>query len=105
EVTAAGARLLTQFGVALAAPTSKRIFCRPCLDWSERRYHVAGHVGAEICRRCLELDWLQRRRDTRALRLTPAGASGPAETFGVTIVDDDKAALRTGGLAEARRSV
>src|SRR5262249_33805987 len=83
EVTAAGARLLAGFGVALAPPTPPGIFCRPCLDWSERRWHVAGHVGAEICRRCFELGWLQRRRDTRALRLTPAGASGLAETFGV----------------------
>ena len=88
EVTAAGARLLTGFGVALAPPVRRRIFCRPCLDWSERRYHLAGHVGAEICRRCLELGWVQRRRDSRALRLTPAGANGLAETFGVTICED-----------------
>jgi DNA-binding transcriptional ArsR family regulator len=88
EVTAAGARLLTAFGVELAPPVRRRIFCRPCLDWSERRYHVAGHVGAEICRRCLELGWVQRRRDSRALRLTPAGAIGLAETFGVTIVEE-----------------
>jgi Mn-dependent DtxR family transcriptional regulator len=88
EVTAAGARLLAEFGVALAPPTSRRIFCRPCLDWSERRYHVAGHVGAEICRRCFELGWVQRRRDSRALRLTPAGVAGLAETFGVAIPDE-----------------
>jgi DNA-binding transcriptional ArsR family regulator len=88
EVTAAGTRLLTGFGVQLAPAVSRRIFCRPCLDWSERRYHLAGHVGAEICRRCLELGWLQRRRDMRALRLTPAGAIGLAETFGVTLVDE-----------------
>jgi hypothetical protein len=83
EVTAAGARLLTEFGVELAPPVSRRIFCRPCLDWSERRYHVAGHVGAEICRCCLERGWLERRRDTRTLRLTPAGAIGLSEAFGV----------------------
>jgi DNA-binding transcriptional ArsR family regulator len=94
EVTAAGARLLTEFGVELAPPVRRRIFCRPCLDWSERRYHIAGHVGAEICRRCLELDWVERRRDTRALRLTPAGAVGLAETFGVTVVDASEPALR-----------
>jgi DNA-binding transcriptional ArsR family regulator len=88
EVTAAGARLLTAFGVELAPPVSRRIFCRPCLDWSERRYHVAGHVGAEICRRCLELSWVQRRHDSRALRLTPAGANGLGETFGVAIVEE-----------------
>jgi len=50
ELTPAGVRLLTAFGADLAPPGSRRIFCRPCLDWSERRYHVAGHVGAEICR-------------------------------------------------------
>ncbi len=97
EVTAAGARLLAAFGVALAAPTSRRIFCRPCLDWSERRWHVAGHVGAEICRRCFELGWVQRRRDSRALRLTPIGAIGLAETFGVSVADE-------GGPAAHRQS-
>jgi DNA-binding transcriptional ArsR family regulator len=95
EVTTAGARLLAGFGVALAPPASRRIFCRPCLDWSERRLHVAGHVGAEICRRCLDLGWLQRRRDTRALRLTPAGAAGLGETFGVTVVDEAAPAARS----------
>ena len=43
EVTKAGARFLGQFGAALDSKTAgKRIFCRACLDWSERRYHVAG---------------------------------------------------------------
>jgi Mn-dependent DtxR family transcriptional regulator len=100
EVTAAGARLFAEFGAELAPPTSKRIFCRPCLDWSERRYHVAGHVGAEICRRCFELGWLQRRRDTRALRLTPAGAIGLAQTFGVTVVDEAGPAARPQSLQD-----
>ncbi|HUI94790.1 MAG TPA: helix-turn-helix transcriptional regulator [Xanthobacteraceae bacterium] len=87
ELLPAGVRLLTAFGADLAPAGSRRIFCRPCLDWSERRYHVAGHVGAEICRRCLALGWLVRQRDTRALRLTPAGAAGLAETFGVMRAD------------------
>lgn len=53
EVTDAGARFLDAFGANLTSKSrSRRIFCRPCLDWSERRYHVAGLVGAEILRRC-----------------------------------------------------
>jgi hypothetical protein len=41
-------RGLTGFGVALTSqPLSRQIFCRPCLDWRERRYHVAGHVGSK----------------------------------------------------------
>jgi hypothetical protein len=73
EVTDAGRRFLTGFGADLDL-RRKRIFCKPCLDWSERRYHVAGLVGAEIWRRALELGWVERRRDTRAVRLTPGGA-------------------------------
>jgi hypothetical protein len=58
EVTSAGARFLDAFGADLTSTSrSRRIFCRPCLDWSERRYHVAGRVGAEIWRRCVELGW------------------------------------------------
>ena len=83
EVTEAGMRFLTRFGADVAPRSrSRRIFCRPCLDWSERRYHLAGLVGAEICRRCLELGWVVRRRDTRALRITPAGLAGLSDEFG-----------------------
>jgi DNA-binding transcriptional ArsR family regulator len=86
EVTAAGARFLAKFGAQLNSKSKgRRIFCRACLDWSERRYHVAGLVGAEIQRRCLELGWLARQRDTRAVQLTPAGRRGLRETFGVNV--------------------
>ena len=84
EVTDAGARFLTAFGADLRS-RGKRIFCRPCLDWSERRYHVAGLVGAQIWHRCLDLGWLIRERDSRALRLTAAGKTGLFDTFGVDL--------------------
>jgi len=91
EVTDAGANFLTAFGVDLSAKTrGRRIFCKPCLDWSERRFHVAGHVGTEICRRCLELGWIKRQRDSRALRLTAAGRAGLFETFGLDLQKDDE---------------
>jgi DNA-binding transcriptional ArsR family regulator len=84
EVTRAGEVFLTDLGAELqTSPRSRRIFCRPCLDWSERRYHVAGHVGAEICRCCLQLGWFERERDSRGLLLTPAGAAGLADRFGI----------------------
>ncbi|MBX3655811.1 MAG: helix-turn-helix transcriptional regulator [Ramlibacter sp.] len=53
---------------------SRRPTCRPCLDWSERRYHVAGRLGAMLCHHCLERGWLLRRPGARALEVTPAGA-------------------------------
>ena len=86
EVTDVGAGFLTEFGVHLAQKSrSRRLFCQPCLDWSERRFHVAGHVGAEICRCCMDLGWLTRVRDTRALRLTAEGRAGLLDRFGVDL--------------------
>jgi len=90
ELTETGARFLTSFGADLR-PRGRRIFCRPCLDWSERRYHVAGLVGTEIWRRCLELRWLTRERDSRALRLTAAGKAGLLDAFGVDLTNDAQA--------------
>lgn len=85
-VTSAGARFLVKFGAQLKSKSAgRRIFCRACLDWSERRYHVAGLVGAEIWRHCLELGWLVRQRDSRAVRVTPAGRRGLRETFGIRL--------------------
>src|SRR5215468_3019572 len=87
ELTAAGARFLTEFGADLNA-RGKRVFCRHCLDWSERRYHLAGLVGAEIWRRCLELGWFKRERDSRALLLTTAGRAGLLDTFGIDLTSE-----------------
>lgn len=58
--------------VTLAAP-GRRPGCRPCLDWSERRAHVAGQLGALLCSHCLAQGWLLRRAGTRALSITPTG--------------------------------
>jgi DNA-binding transcriptional ArsR family regulator len=86
EVTDSGAHFLSVFGAELTSKSrSGRIFCRPCLDWSERRYHVAGLVGAEIGRRCLELGWLRRDRDTRAVRVTSTGQTGLRDVFGISL--------------------
>ncbi len=85
EVTAAGARFFAEFGAQLHPPGSRRVVCRPCLDWSERRWHLAGAVGAALFGRCLELKWIERRKATRALTITAAGARGFAETFGVRL--------------------
>ncbi len=83
EVTECGHAFLSGFG-AEPGP-GKRIFCRPCLDWSERRPHIAGRLGAALAARCLDLGWIARQRDSRAVTITAAGAQGFAETFGICL--------------------
>jgi DNA-binding transcriptional ArsR family regulator len=86
EVTESGLTFFESFGVDLAeARSRKRIFCRPCLDWTERRPHLGGSVGAVLAQRCFDLGWLERMRDSRALTITRAGRRGLSETFGLAL--------------------
>jgi DNA-binding transcriptional ArsR family regulator len=88
EVTESGAAFLAGFGIELAArKRSQRAFCRACLDWSERRPHIAGAVGARVLARSLDLAWVERRRDTRSLTITVAGRRGFADAFGIFLPD------------------
>jgi DNA-binding transcriptional ArsR family regulator len=83
-MTDAGLRWLGGFGIDVGAlAASKRPLVRPCLDWTERRPHLAGSVGASICTRFFERGWIQRIGSDRAVRVTPAGRAGFAETLGV----------------------
>lgn len=86
ELTGDGERLLRQWGVDLeAARSARRVFARACLDWSERRHHLAGALGAALLRRWLELDWLERSPSSRALRLRERGRRGLLEQLGIEI--------------------
>jgi len=84
EVTSSGGRFLSAFGADLR-PSPRRIFCQPCLDWSERRYHLKGLVGARILDRLLELRWLKCVPGSRALQLTSPGRAGLSEIFQIEI--------------------
>ena len=88
-----GVSFLTRLGVDLTPrQKSRRIFCRPCLDWSERRPHLAGHVGAALCAHFLNVDWVRRTRESRALKITPLGREKFAEVFGVVLQKRSNAA-------------
>ena len=85
EVTAAGQMHLADLGIDIGAIAARqrRAFCRPCLDWSERRPHLAGAVGAALCARAFELGWIERIKDSRAVSVTRAGSHGFAQAFGL----------------------
>jgi DNA-binding transcriptional ArsR family regulator len=79
EVTEEGERFFGDFGIDMAAVRlQRRVFCRPCMDWSERRFHLAGAIGAALAQRCFQLRWIKRIEDSRALNITAAGIEGLA---------------------------
>jgi hypothetical protein len=90
-VTESGLRFLGRIGIdvdALTARRSKRtarVLCRPCLDWSERRAHLAGAVGAALCTLSLEHGWVRRIPGTRAVAVTPKGQRIFHDEFGVQL--------------------
>ena len=84
-VTDAGRAFLGEFGVNLENKKTRRAFCRPCLDWSERRWHIGGALGAAIADRCFALGWTERRNDSRAITITPTGERAFEELFGVRL--------------------
>jgi DNA-binding transcriptional ArsR family regulator len=84
EITTAGRRFFTEFGVELPALRSpRRHVSRLCLDWTERRPHIAGAVGVAITRRYFDLGWMERMKRSHAIIVTPLGCRGLRETFGI----------------------
>jgi DNA-binding transcriptional ArsR family regulator len=74
ELTTEGARSFARLGVNIeAARALRRRFAYACLDWSERRSHLAGSFGAAILDMALRRKWVVKDLDSRALRLTSAG--------------------------------
>lgn len=91
-LSAEGAAFLSDLGVDLEAargPASRRgggrIYCRSCLDWSERRPHIGGAVGTEMARAWFASGWLRRVEGSRAVALTRSGerALGTAFALGL----------------------
>lgn len=85
SVSDGGGTFFASLGIDAVA--GRRPFCRPCLDWSERRPHLAGQLGASICARAFQQGWITRMRDTRAVLVTEAGAEALSRHFGINIRD------------------
>lgn len=84
EITAAGREALAQLGIdVLAARATRRRFACGCLDWSERRPHLAGAVGAALLDAALKRKWVARELDSRALVVTRSGRLALRARFGI----------------------
>ena len=82
-----GESIVDKLGIDLPAlRAQRRAFCRPCLDWSERRPHIAGALGAAILSRVHDLGWVRSRANDRSLSLTATGERGLADLLGIGAV-------------------
>ena len=93
HLTQAGAKFVTELGIDLFDPSLQRRkrHCRACLDWTERRPHIGGAIGAALAERWIELGWVARAKDSRAVSVTPEGEVGFRDSLGLVLNDDEKA--------------
>lgn len=85
DVTVAGVAWFDAvFGIDLSKlkPGRHGLACK-CLDWTERRHHLAGPLGARLFQRCCELGWLTRTPQSRAVQLTRKGRAGLRAQLGI----------------------
>jgi DNA-binding transcriptional ArsR family regulator len=74
RLTPAGQAALSEWGLDIEAlQTGRRSLCRACLDWSERRHHLAGALGAALLQRLSALGWAERQPDSRVVQFSAAG--------------------------------
>jgi DNA-binding transcriptional ArsR family regulator len=74
QLTPAGRLIIGELGIDIAALAStRRRFCRTCLDWSERRHHLAGALGSALLARFEQLGWARRANDSRVMVFSSAG--------------------------------
>lgn len=81
-VTDRGADHLTTFGLDIPAlQSSRRPICRACLDWSERRSHLAGGLGQALLDMMLARGWARRLPDSRVIQFSPTGKTAFHRAF------------------------
>src|SRR5262245_33786243 len=76
EITPPGLSWLSEIGIAFAPQKAGERYAYPCLDWSERRDHMAGPLASSLLEHFLARRWLVRPAQSRALKLTPQGRRG-----------------------------
>ena len=82
QLTPRGEALLAEFGIDVAAlGGGRRPLCKPCLDWSMRRHHLAGSLGAALLDRFYDLGWAARERGSRVVIFTRSGEAKFARLF------------------------
>lgn len=96
-LTSRGAAGFRDLGVQVdAAAAGRRATTRACLDWTERRPHLGGAVGAAVGTRFLDAGWVVRHRSGRGLTVTPAGEALLGGSFGIDLAERGAAGADAG---------
>jgi DNA-binding transcriptional ArsR family regulator len=105
QLTKGGEQWFSKLGIDVGAlRKSGRVFARQCLDWSERRNHLAGALGTALAAHLFEQGWIERVRDSRAVQITRLGLDELRQRLGV-IAPAGPGEKRIGGSADGRVGV
>ena len=87
RIPAKGEEWFHELGIDLQLLRRKRrLFAPTCMDWTERRPHLAGALGDELAARFFELGWVERQEGTRGIRITKRGAVDMKEKLGIEAI-------------------
>jgi len=85
QVTDFGKNWFEELGIEIdALRTKRRSFAHKCMDWTERKHHIAGALGAAILEHFLKNDWIRRKQNTREIVLTALGEMKLVNVFNIT---------------------
>lgn len=86
QVSSKGEEWFSDFGIDLGElKKQRRIFLKPCLDWSERENHIAGSLGSSLFNKMLADDWLRKTENSRAIQITGEGRKELLKYFKIVV--------------------
>jgi hypothetical protein len=88
QLTKQGIKRFSDFGLEQGNPKRRKVdtcAIKPCLDWTERQYHLAGNFGKTFSDHLINLGWLKRCSNSRALQITQTGEKGFAAEFSLKL--------------------
>jgi DNA-binding transcriptional ArsR family regulator/predicted transcriptional regulator len=85
-VTKKGDKFFSELGIDTdELKKFRRTFAKPCLDWSERKHHLAGSLGASLLDKMLTSDWLRKTKNSRAIIITSKGQKGLYDNLKISV--------------------
>lgn len=86
EITVKGLKWFTGIDIEIEElKQQRRAFARPCLDWSERRNHIAGSLGSALLDKMLSFDWIRKTKNSRVIVITAKGQKALYDNFKINV--------------------